>query len=150
MLRPTAEDLATRPIMNRAPDTTPDHTPESENVMGPAMILEDTEVATQWSPYFLAVARPYFGGHDPLSESGHGVMHVAQADLYDASPNDFPNNGQYDRPNSIVMVGLMRLRPHTSAHPGASMSTKKGDPTSLFRTPPLFSLQTQPVPAVGV
>lgn len=150
MLRPSVADLATRPIANRAPNTHPDNVPESRDVHGPAAILEDTEVATQWTPYFLAIARPYFGGHDPLSESGHGVMHVAQADMYDPSANDFPNNGQFDRPNAIAMVGIMRLRPHTSAHPGAAMSTKRGDPTSLFRTPPIFSLQTQPVPAVGV
>jgi hypothetical protein len=76
-------------------------------------------------------------------------MAVSQADLYDASPNPWPANSQYDRPNAIGMVGIMRLRPHTSAHPGAQFSTKRGDPSSLFRAPPIFGLQTQPVPAVG-
>lgn len=150
MLRPTAEDLATRPIANRAPDTHPDNVPLSIAQYGPAAILEDSETATQWSPYFQAIARPYFGGWDELSRHGNGIMHVAQADTYDASPNPWPNNGQFDHPGSIAMVGIMRLRPHTSAHPGATMSTKRGDPTSLFRVPPIFSMQTTPVSAVGV
>lgn len=149
MLRPTAFDLETRPIANRAPNTHPDAVPLSLPTYGPAEIIPDTETQTQWSPYGLFVSDPYFGGHDALSQEGHGVMHVPQADLYDASPNPWPNNGQFDRPNSIF-VGLLRLEPTTSAHPGFSMSTKKGDPTSLFRTPPIFGIQTKPIPAVGI
>lgn len=150
MLRPDEADLATRPIINRAPWTGPDNTPRSEAIYGPAEILPDSEIATQWTPYFLAVAEPYFGGHDELSLEGHGIMHVAQADLYDSSPCGWPQNSQYDHPNAIGMVGaVFRLKPHTSAHPGFAMSTKRGDPTSLFHAPPIFGLQTQPVPAVG-
>lgn len=149
MLRPTAADLATRPIINPAPDTHPDEVPRSVTVFEPAMILPETEETTEWSPYYFAVARPYFGGWDELSQKGNGVMHVPQADMYDPSANPWPNNGQWDRPNPVGLQ-LLRLKPTTSAHAGFSMTTKRGDPTSLFRTPPIFGLQTKPVPAVGV
>lgn len=151
MLRPTAEDLATRPIINRAPNTHPDSVPLSLPTEGPAAILPDSEEMTQWSPYGLFAAQPYFGGHDELSAEGRGIMHVPQAGIYDASPNPWPNNGQEDRPNGAIglLVGMLRLRPTTSAHPGATMATGPG-PTMVFRTPPVFSLQTKPIPAVGV
>lgn len=150
MLRPTAEDLATRPIINRDPDTLPDNLPRSIPAHGAARLVPDTEEMTQWSAYGIFRPTPYFGGHDELSVEDRGVMHVPQAGLYDASPNPFPNNGQFDRPNSIGMTAaILRLRPHTSAHPGFAMPTG-GGPTMLFHTPPVFSMQTRPIPAVGV
>jgi hypothetical protein len=115
-------------------------------------LIPDSEVMTQWSPFGQFNAQPYFGGHDELSEMDPraSLMAVPQADTYDASPNPWPNNGQFDRPNSIGLVGaILRLRPHTSAHPGYANPTG-GGPTMLFHAPPVFSLQTKPIAAVGV
>jgi hypothetical protein len=106
------------------------------------------EEGTDWSPYGTRPKVPYFGGHDGLQGR---LMAVPQSDTYDASPNAWPNNGQFDRPNSIGLLGLMlRLAPHTSAHPGFAQNTSRGDPTALFNAPPVFSLQTTPIPAVGL
>ena len=150
MLRPTAFDLQTRPIINRAPDTHPDNVPLSVPEHGAAGLDPASESMTQWSPYGIFRPAPYVGGWDELSQDGRGLMQVPQAGLYDASPNPWPNNGQFDRPNSIgITVAILRLRPHTSAHPGFSQPTGPG-PTMLFRAPPVFSIQTQPIPAVGV
>jgi hypothetical protein len=155
VLRPTSEDLATRPFMRRNPGVTLGAVPQSVFVdERPAKIIPDTEIATQWSPYFHAVARPYMGGHDELSEHGRGIMHVAQAGLYDSSPNPWPNNGQYDRPNggSVAMeaqIAMQGRQRETSAHKGFMNPTGAG-PTMLFHAPPIFGLQTKPIPAVGV
>ena len=149
MLRPTADDLATRPIMNRNPWKVGADWPRSRNVVNqPAAILENSEQGNNWTPHGLHRPAPYIGGHDGLEGR---MMHVSHADLYDSSPNPWPNNGQYDRPNSIGLLGaLLRLAPHTSAHPGFTMGTKRGDPTSLFNAPPAFGTQTVPIPALGV
>lgn len=146
--RPTKSDLATRPIINRAPDTGADRHPLSIPYDGAARIIPNSEVMQDWTPYGHKQARPYFGGHDPLSRAGHGLMHTAQAGTLDKSPNPFPNNGQFDRPNGFF-AGLMRLQPHTSAHKGQTNPTGAG-PTMLFHAPPVFSVQSTPIPAVGV
>lgn len=151
MHRPGPEDLATRPFWPRNP------WPEGPRPLSnpidarPAALIPDTETMSQWSPYGFLTPHPYFGGHDELSEDGRGIMHVAQAGLYDASPNPWPNNGQYDRPNGLfaVFAGLMRKKSESSAHPGFMMPTYPS-PTMLFHAPPVFSLQTTPIPAVGV
>lgn len=149
MDRPTEADLATRPIMNRNPWPVDAEWPRSVSVVNrPAEILPDTEALGQWSVNGMFDPRPHLGGYDGL---GGRLMHVAHADMYDSSPNPWPNNGQYDHPNVIAVVAaIMRKPPSTSAHPGFSMSTKRGDPTSLFSAPPVFSIQTRPIPAVGV
>lgn len=121
--------------------------PLSRAVYAPQEQPPNMEVMTQWSPYGDFTPAPYYGGHDPLSEAGDGLMHVPQADLYDVSPNPWPNNGQFDRPNFFPAL-LLRLKPGTSAHPGFSMPTHPG-PTMLFHAPPIFSVQTVPIPAVG-
>lgn len=146
--RPTQSDLATRPIINRAPDTMPDRLPLSIQHAGAAALLQNSEVMQDWTPYGTKQARPYFGGWDELSLRGRGLMHTAQAALYDASPNPWPNNAQYDRPNGFF-AGLLRLQPHTSAHKGMSQPTGAG-PVMLFHAPPVFSIQSTPIPAVGV
>lgn len=140
--------------MRRNPDSRPNNVPLSIPTYAPAIRDEADGVAYEsgstWSPYGTFFAHPFFGGYDPLSLTDHGVMHVEQADLYDASPNPWPNNAQFDRPNSIgITVSMMRLAPHTSAHPGAMMPTG-GGPSMLFRAPPVFGLQQKPIPAVGV
>lgn len=147
-LRPSRKDLETRPIINRAPDTLPDRVPLSIPYDGAAEILPNSEVMQDWTPYGTKQARPFFGGWDPLSQAGRGLMHTAQAALYDASPNPFPNNGQFDRPNGF-WAGLLRLQPTTSAHRGAAQPTGAG-PVMLFHAPPVFSVQSKPIPAVGV
>lgn len=149
MLRRDPTDLATRPIINPAPNTHPDAVPRSLPVAGPAALDPSSETGTQWTPYGVWATRPYFGGWDELSRRGHGVMHVAQARLYDASPNPWPANGVDDQPGAWYRAGLMRLRPHTSAHRGYMTPTGPG-PSMLFRTPPIFGIQQVPIPAVGV
>lgn len=147
--RPTPEDLATRPIINRAPDTMADRHPRTAMVDAPARILQNSEVMQDWTPYGHKSAAPYFGGHDPLSKAGRGIMHTAYAGTVDKHANPFPNNGQFDRPNAF-WAGLLRMQPHTSAHPGASMHAEAPGPPMLFHAPPIFGLQVQPIPAVGV
>lgn len=148
MQRPRPEDLITRPFWPRNP--WPEGPRPLSNPMDgtSAALLQNSEVMTQWSPYGTLNARPYFGGYDGL---GGRMMHVVKADLYDASPNPWPNNGQYDRPNGLFAVfqGLMLKKRETSAHPGFSMPTMPS-PNMLFHAPPVFSLQTTPIPAVGI
>lgn len=109
---------------------------------GPAAIIPDSQTPTQWTPFGTFFPDPYVKGM-PAS-----MMAVAQAGTYDSSPNAFPNNGQWDKPNGYF-ASLMRLKPHTSAHPGKTNPTGAG-PTMYFHAPPVFSLQTKPIPAVGV
>lgn len=147
MLRTVRGATGTRPIW---PENGVGHCnsyPRSRAIYAPAEIIPDTETPTEWSPYFIAVAQPYFAGWDELSQEGAGVMHVAQADLYDASPNPWPANGQFDHPN--FFPGLLRLEPTTSAHRGFAQPTHPGPPM-LFHAPPVFTAQTTPIPAVGV
>ena len=77
-------------------------------------------------------------------------MDVPQADLYDSSRNPWPGNGVYDQPSALIgLLGLLRLQPTTSAHPGATLPPDYS-PTTLFHAPPVFSLQTKPILAVGL
>lgn len=117
--------------------------PLSNPAHGAAEILPDTNTPTQWTPYGGYYPTPYFA-----PEYSGSFMGVPQSGMYDASPNAFPNNGQWDKPNGYF-ANLIRLRPHTSAHPGKTMPTG-GGPTMYFHAPPVFSLQTKPIPAVGV
>lgn len=108
---------------------------------------------TQWSPQGLFQSIPFMKGNlsigpDPRTPDATTRVAVRNTDFYDASPNAFPNNGQWDKPNGFF-ANLLRLQPHTSAHPGKTMSTG-GGPTMLFHAPPVFSLQTKPIMAVGV
>lgn len=147
--RPTAADLATRPVINRTPNTMAECHPRSAAIDAPARIIPDTETPSEWTPFGVFQPRPYFGGWDELSLHGAGVMHVAQAGTLDKSRNPFPNNGQFDRPNGFF-TGLLRLRPDTSAHLGRSLPAEAPGPPMLFHAPPVFSVQVQPIPAVGV
>lgn len=116
--------------------------PLSRPHYGAAKIIPNSEVPTQWSPYGEFIPTPY------RKDMPGSMMAVAQAEMYDASPNPWPNNGQFDHPNGFF-AALIRLKPHTSAHPGKSLSTG-GGPTMYFHAPPVFSMQTKPIPAVGV
>lgn len=108
----------------------------------PASVVPQEMEGSQWSPYGVFLPKPFH------ATNTLPIMDTSQADFYDASPNAFPNNGQWDKPNGFF-ANLLRLQPHTSAHPGKSLSTG-GGPTMLFHAPPVFSLQTKPIPAVGV
>jgi hypothetical protein len=114
--------------------------------------LEDAP-PTQWSAQGLFQSIPYkkgqFGiGPDPRIPDGATALAVRDTDFYDASPNAWPNNGQWDRPNGYF-AALLRLKTHTSAHPGKNMTTG-GGPTMYFKAPPVFSMQTKPIIAVGI
>ncbi len=96
-----------------------------------------------WSPYGFLQSQPFV-----QERPGASAMNIRRTDFYDASPNAWPNNGQWDKPNGYF-ASLLRLRTHTSAHPGMSLPTGAG-PTMYFKAPPVFSMQTKPIPAVGV
>jgi hypothetical protein len=99
---------------------------------------------TYWTPFGFLQSRPFLKG-------GSGVVGsatVRRTDFYDSSPNAWPNNGQWDKPNGFF-AELLRLKTHTSAHPGKNMPTG-GGPTMYFKAPPVFSMQTKPIPAVGI
>jgi hypothetical protein len=91
-----------------------------------------------------------FGRHDGLRGR---LMEVAQADLYTQPPLGyaFPRAGTWEEPGGpIAAAGIgLRLAPTTSAHMGLSQATGPG-PTMVFVTPPVFSVQTRPVYAVGL
>lgn len=108
---------------------------------------------TQWSPQGLFQSVPFFKGNRPIGPDPRNpdpVTRVAKraTDFYDSSPNPFPNNGQWDKPNGYF-ASMLRLKPHTSAHPGKNLSVGAG-PTMYFKAPPVFSIQTKPIVAVGV
>lgn len=119
--------------------------------------LSDIPVAdappSQWSPQGLFQSVPFMKGNrgigpDPRNPDPITRLASRRSDFYDASPNAWPNNGQWDRPNGYF-AELMRLKTHTSAHPGKNLTTG-GGPTMYFKAPPVFSMQTKPIPAVGV
>lgn len=113
---------------------------------GPEKLQPDMGAPAGWNPYAgLVESTPYRGGWDGL----HGrLMHVPQADMYNASPNPWPANGVDDQPN--VFPGILRLSPSTSAHPGFSLPSLAPSPAMIFQPPPIFGLQTVPIPAMGV
>lgn len=92
--------------------------------------------------------QPSFGEHDGLQGA---LMRVAQADLYMSSDGRFPRAGTWEEPGGpIAAAGIgLRLAPSTSAHPGLATSTGAG-PTMVFVAPPVFSVQTKPVYALGL
>lgn len=109
---------------------------------------------TQWSPQGLFQSIPFMKGNksidpDPRNPDARTRVAARKSDFYDASPNPWPNNGQWDRPNGYF-AELIRLRTHTSAHPGAGNYAHGGGPTMYFKAPPVFSMQTKPIAAVGV
>jgi len=119
--------------------------PLSRANYGPEKIQPDMGAPTRWTPYGTFVSYPYEGGWDAL---GGRLMHVPQADMYDASPNPFPANGVDDQPNAAF--NLLRLEPTTSAHPGWTLPSLAPSPAMIFQAPPIFGLQTVPINAMGV
>lgn len=123
-----------------------DNYPRSYAVDAPAKLLTNMETMTGWDPYNgLEAPTPYRGGWDEL---GGRLMHVPQAGTYyTGPPNPWPANGVDDQPNAYF--NLVRLEPTTSAHPGYMNPTGPG-PSMIFAAPPIFGIQTNPVPAFGV
>lgn len=135
-------------IMNRNPDNLSKLRTQGVTVFGPQLVLANSERGTNFHRTHIDTPGPYFGGHDEL---GGRLMHVSQADMYDASHNPFPNNGVWDVPNAgVAAASLIRLAPTTSAHPGKQAPNTPGGPVMLFTTPPVFTYQTTPIRAVGV
>lgn len=133
-----------RPFWPRNPGAGRNWFPQSVPVYGPAELTPSSETPTVWSPYGTFVPRPYFGGHDGLDGA---LMHVPQADTYNSAVGPWPRNGVNDQPNAAFH--LIRLTPHTSAHPGLTLASSV-DPTSVYHTPPVWGMQTTPIWAVGV
>lgn len=122
-----------------------DHYPNSRAVYGPQAQPYNMTTQTGWNPYEgVTVPAPYLGGWDGL---GGQLMHVPQADTYFVGDNPWPVNGVDDQPNAAF--NLLRLEPTTSAHPGFSNPTG-ASPSMIFAAPPIFGLQTDPIPAYGV
>lgn len=111
---------------------------------------------TRWSPYAapggpkggLFVSRPFLGGR-------HGDRNdlniVARSDIYNTDTDVWPRSGVYDEPGAWHnIIGILRLPPTTSAHPGKQLTSGEASPTMLFHTPPVWGLQTTPIYALGV
>jgi hypothetical protein len=131
--------------------------PLSYTVYGPAELPQsmDNPGTTNPSDGFRAapqndyMVRPSFGRHDGL----HGrLMEVAQADLYmSAVPGVSPYRaGTWEEPGGPIAASmLVRLAPTTSAHHGLAQATGPG-PTMIFTAPPVFSVQSVPIYALGL
>jgi hypothetical protein len=92
---------------------------------------------------------PSFGDHDALAGA---IMRVAQADLYTQPPVGwtFPRAGTWEEPGGPIAASrITRLAPTTSAHPGLNLSSGAG-PVMQFIAPPVFSVQTTPIYAIGL
>ncbi len=128
--------------------------PYSVAVYGPAELPQSMTNAgtTQPSDGFRAAPGftfnpPVFGRHDGLQGR---LMEVSQADLYYSPPQPFPRAGTWEEPGGPIAASmLVRLEPTTSAHPGLTQATGAG-PTMVFVAPPVFSVQSKPIYAVGL
>lgn len=90
-----------------------------------------------------------FGRWDGLAGR---LMEVGQADMYmSAVPGVSPYRaGTWEEPGGPIAASmLVRLQPSTSAHPGLSMATGAG-PTMIFTAPPVFTVQSTPIYALGL
>lgn len=133
-----------------------DYYPLSRTIFAPQKLPQsnDNPGTTQPSDGFsayppnLTIVDVTFGRHDAL---GGRLMEVAQADLYQSSDYPFPRAGTWEEPGGpIAAAGIgLRLAPTTSAHPGLASATGAG-PTMVFNTPPVFSVQTKPIYAIGL
>lgn len=146
--------------INRDPDSqrAGSHLP-AYPVYAPAERQQDLGAPARWTPFGIfqpeydAIAAPASGRAVAAARwdgLGGRLMDVPQADLYNSEPNPWPANGVYDVPNAqIGTIGLLRLQPTTSAHPGSSLSSEAG-PTMLFHAPPVFGMQSKPILALGL
>ena len=142
-----------RNVINRDPDSqrAGSHLP-AYPVYAPENRQPDLGAPNGWNP---------FGSRQPVYDRGAAVaavgydglggalMRVPQADFYNSEPNPWPANGVFDQPNAWhAIIPHIRLEPSTSAHPGAQANGQIG-PSMLFHAPPVFSMQTRPILALG-
>ncbi len=129
--------------------------PYSETVYGPAMIpMGMTNAGTtepssgfQAAPQNTLFNRPTFGRWDGLAGR---LMEVSQADTYTSPPQPFPRAGTWEEPGGPIAASMMvRLAPTTSAHAGLTQATGAG-PAMLFVAPPVFTVQSKPIYALGL
>lgn len=101
-------------------------------------------------PLLAIVAGGNFGRHDGLDGR---LMEVAQADTFDARGSArWPAAGTWEEPNGpVAALRMVRLKPTTSAHPGAGIGLGGGPgPTMVYAPPPSFTVQTRPIFATGL
>lgn len=149
--------------INRDPDSQRpgSHLP-AYTVFAPSERQPNVGASPRWTPFGgRDAAQPAYdgagahaGGRASMAQRWDGLggrlMDVPQSDFYNAQPNPFPGNGVYDQPNAAIgTIGLLRLQPTTSAHPGLTLPPDYS-PSTLFHAPPVFTLQTKPILAVGV
>lgn len=128
--------------------------PYSETMYGPAMIPMGMDNPGSTTPSDGFRASPTgigqnvsFGRHDGLAGR---LMEVSQADMYTSPPQPFPRAGTWEEPGGPIAASMMvRLAPTTSAHMGLSMATGAG-PAMLFVAPPVFTVQSKPIYALGL
>lgn len=136
----------TAPVKNDYPESVPIYAPAE---LPPSMTNAGSTVPSggyQARPIFIDPT-PSFGEHDALAGA---IMKVSQADFYNSAVGAWPRAGVWDVPGAGVAAGgIPRLAPSTSAHPGLNMSTGAG-PTMVFVAPPVFSVQSRPIYAVGL
>lgn len=136
----------TAPVKNAYPLSQPIYAPQ-ENPMAmenPGSTLPSDGYSAR--PSFIHVDVS-FGEHDGLQGD---LMRVAQADFYNSAIGAFPRAGVWDQPGAgIAAAGMVRLAPTTSAHPGLNAATGAG-PAMVFVAPPVFTVQSKPIYALGL
>lgn len=133
----------------RNPGPFADNYPTSAPIYAPQLTPPDEVEPTQWTAYGMLDPAVFRGGYDELSlrSPAHSLMAVAQADTYDSSTEAWPHIGTAGPVEGLL---VMHLPPHTSAHPGFAETTKRGDPSALFQSPPPLTAQSTPIPALGL
>lgn len=141
-------------VINRAPNSqrAGSHLP-AYPVYAPAELEPNIGGPTHYTPF--GITQPVYAGGAAVEAHGYDglagrMQRVPQADFYNSEPNPWPANGVYDVPNAWHgILPLVRLEPSTSAHPGASIAGSPAGPAMLFHAPPVFSMQTRPILALG-
>jgi hypothetical protein len=107
----------------------------------------------RWSAYagrgegFVSV--PYEGGGYGGGRNDLNI--VSRQDFYNSATDPWPRSGVWDEPGAWhSVIGILRLPPTTSAHPGLSLTSGEASPAMLFHTPPVWGMQTTPIYAVGI
>jgi hypothetical protein len=141
-------------VINRDPDSQRQGTRSIANYR-PEMRQPDMGAPAGWNPFGMRVASYDGNGRAPAAGRWDGLrgalMDVPQADLLNQAPNPWPANGVADDPMTYqAIMRVMRLKPTTSAHPGASLTSGEASPSMIFHAPPIFGLQTKPIMAVGL
>lgn len=152
--------------INQQPVLPPRHASRSVQHYGPSRIVMGNGPPTEQlvygaggagqpgdasGPQGAAFAQPadWQRGWDAL---GGALMHVAQTDFLDSSPNvasGYCKSGIYDVPGATQSIEFLRLFMTTSSRQVQSIPQGIW-PTMFYQPPPSFSQQTVPVIAVGM